>query len=189
MNIILAAINAKYIHSNLAIRCLQGYTLKKTGHPVSRMEFTINQHLDDIVREIYKAKPDMLGISCYIWNYEMVKYLVPLLKQLLPDCLLFLGGPEVSYSPEEALLETGCDLIITGEGEKPFARLVSAFWEGLPYTELPGIAFGPVSYTHLDVYKRQIPHILKIIHDISRSVHKAKKNSLIYCIFIKLLIE
>ena len=142
MNIILAAINAKYIHSNLAIRCLQGYTLKKTGHPVSRMEFTINQHLDDIVREIYKAKPDMLGISCYIWNYEMVKYLVPLLKQLLPDCLLFLGGPEVSYSPEEALLETGCDLIITGEGEKPFARLVSAFWEGLPYTELPGIAFG-----------------------------------------------
>ena len=141
MNIILVAINAKYIHSNLAIRDLQGYAYEKTGLPIRRMEFTINQHIDDIVRDIYKAKPDVLGISCYIWNYEMVKYLVPLLKQLLPDCLLFLGGPEVSYSAEEAIRDTGCDLVITGEGEKPFARLADALSKGSPYHNLPGIAF------------------------------------------------
>lgn len=141
MKIVLVGINAKYIHTNLAIRYLKGYTKQHTRIPVETMEFTINQHLDLILREIYRAKPDLLGISCYIWNYEMVKALVPELKRLLPDCIISLGGPEVSYEPGDVLRETHGDLVLVGEGEKSFAALCEAAVSNSSWDRIPGAVF------------------------------------------------
>ena len=93
MKIILAAINAKYIHSNLAL-----YTLTAgTPYPVVKKEYTINQLESEIRMDLYREKPDVLAFSVYIWNVSMVLSLSVELKKLLPDLQIVLGGPEVSY--------------------------------------------------------------------------------------------
>lgn len=140
VNIYLIGINAKYIHSNLAIRCLKHYAESRSSLPVEIMEFTINQHMDSILREIYLKSPDVLGFSCYIWNYELIRGLVRELKVLLPDCLIFLGGPEVSYDCESALRETGADLVLYGEGENSFTGLLQRLSKGESWHDLPGSA-------------------------------------------------
>ena len=93
MKTLLVGINAKYIHVNLAIRLLQ----QSARQPVKIREFTINQHPDLIFNEILRDAPDVLGISCYIWNWELVKKLMPELKKVLPRTVIILGGPEVTY--------------------------------------------------------------------------------------------
>lgn len=109
--ILLAAINAKYIHSNLAVYCLDAYARKyseavKDGRvSVIYREFTINQQIDEILEEIYREKPDVIGFSCYIWNISYVMTLIKELKVLLPHTDIWLGGPEVSYNREEILQE------------------------------------------------------------------------------------
>ena len=128
--ILLAAINAKYIHSNLAVYCLDAYARKyseavKDGRvSVIYREFTINQQIDEILEEIYREKPDVIGFSCYIWNISYVMTLIKELKVLLPHTDIWLGGPEVSYNREEILQEhpeiTG---VMCGEGERVFASL------------------------------------------------------------------
>ena len=128
--ILLAAINAKYIHSNLAVYCLDAYARKyseavKDGRvSVIYREFTINQQIDEILEEIYREKPDVIGFSCYIWNISYVMTLIKELKVLLPHTDIWLGGPEVSYNREEIQQEhpeiTG---VMCGEGERVFASL------------------------------------------------------------------
>lgn len=128
--ILLVAINAKYIHSNLAVYCLDAYARKyseavKDGRvSVIYREFTINQQIDEILEEIYREKPDVIGFSCYIWNISYVMTLIKELKVLLPNTDIWLGGPEVSYNREEILQEhpeiTG---VMCGEGERVFASL------------------------------------------------------------------
>lgn len=139
MKILLIGINAKFIHSNLAIRCLKSYTEKRLSVNIGICEYTINQHLQLILSEIYKQKPDILGFSCYIWNYEMIRLLVPELRKLLPKCKIFLGGPEVSYNSEEALQATSCDGVLCGEGEKCFCDLIDRIINDIDYSDLEGI--------------------------------------------------
>lgn len=132
MKIILAAINAKYIHSNLAL-----YTLTAgTPYPVVKKEYTINQLESEIRMDLYREKPDVLAFSVYIWNVSMVLSLSVELKKLLPDLQIVLGGPEVSYEMEPFLkAHPEIDLIIYSEGETAFRKVVEAFAKGTFLTE------------------------------------------------------
>lgn len=123
MNILLTAINAKYIHSNLAVYSLRAYASQYKEH-IQLAEFTINHRVDFILEEIYKKKPDVLIFSCYIWNIEYIKELIREFSKLCPDVPVWVGGPEVSFETETFLREnpavTG---IMVGEGEATFAEL------------------------------------------------------------------
>ena len=131
--IVLVAVNAKYIHSNLAVYSLKAYAdarLRRRKSPASGTveieigEYTINQQPDSIMEDIYKRRPDLLCFSCYIWNIRMIRELLPELGKVLPDTEIWLGGPEVSYDPVRLLEQlpqvTG---IMKGEGEETFAVL------------------------------------------------------------------
>ena len=106
MKILLVAINAKYIHSNLAVYCLKSYAAKR-GIEVELTEYTINHRRDDILMDIYQRKPDVVAFSCYIWNWQMTKELMVEVKKLLPQTDIFLGGPEVSYEAEKIMEQYG----------------------------------------------------------------------------------
>lgn len=127
MKILLAACNAKYIHSNLAVYSLQAYAAAH-GHKIERAEYTINNQLEDILEKIYRQKPDVLLFSCYIWNIEYVKELVSEFHKLRPEVPIWVGGPEVSFETERFLREnpavTG---IMMGEGERTLTELCDYF--------------------------------------------------------------
>lgn len=127
MKILLTAINAKYIHSNLAVYSLQAYAAAH-GHKIERAEYTINNQLEDILEKIYRQKPDVLLFSCYIWNIEYVKELVSEFHKLRPEVPIWVGGPEVSFETERFLREnpavTG---IMMGEGERTLTELCNYF--------------------------------------------------------------
>lgn len=135
-NIILIGINAKYIHSNLAIHSLKAYAdhhypHRPHGCNLSLVEYTINQSVDSILADLYYKKPDVAAFSCYIWNWELVKTLLWELPKILPQITLWLGGPEVSFDAE-SLLKTFPQLagVMVGEGEETFTELLHHYWEG-----------------------------------------------------------
>lgn len=132
MKILLAACNAKYIHSNLAVYDLQAYASDYADHIVLK-EYTINQQKDDIMRDIYLEHPDVVCVSCYIWNISFVKELMADLTKILPDADFWAGGPEVSYDAEKFLAEnpefTG---VMVGEGEETFLELSGHYIEQSP---------------------------------------------------------
>lgn len=138
MKILLAACNAKYIHSNLAVYDLQAYAAKYANHIILK-EYTINQQKDDIMRDIYLEHPDVVCVSCYIWNISFVKELMADLMKILPDADFWAGGPEVSYDAEKFLAEnpefTG---VMVGEGEETFLELSGHYIEQSP-ADLKGI--------------------------------------------------
>ena len=155
MNILLIAINAKYIHSNLAVRSLRAYAMESLARkaaperPVSETvsrasvaaaagntqpaqidlaEYTINQPTDSILRDIYRRRPDILCFSCYIWNIRYVRELVGDLGKVLPRAVIWLGGPEVSYDAARQLEELPeLSGVMKGEGEETFAELAEAY--------------------------------------------------------------
>ena len=98
MKVLLTAINAKYIHSNLAVYSLKAYAEKnlsenaRANTEIWLAEYTINQQTDDILQDIYKKKPDMLCLSCYIWNLNYVEEIVREIHKLLPEMLIWIGG-------------------------------------------------------------------------------------------------
>lgn len=143
VKILLAAINSKYIHMNPAVYSLRTYALgsgalNTENAEIAIAEYTINQSMDEILGDLYERKPDVIGFSCYIWNWQMTKELMVEVKKLLPKTDIFLGGPEVSYEAEKimeqygrASEETGNGPvirgIILGEGEKTFCELVEYY--------------------------------------------------------------
>ena len=121
--IVLASLSAKFIHSSLALRYLTKFNDNAKKHNLTTMEFTINQRLDFIADELFRAKPDVILFSCYIWNVDMLKSLCQLLKKIMPNCIIGFGGPEVSYEAETFLRENkAVDLIMRGEGELVFSQ-------------------------------------------------------------------
>ena len=102
MNILLVAINAKYIHSNLAVYSLKAYAAEYQKH-IRLLEYTINHRTDYILQEIYKQKPNVVCFSCYIWNFRYVQELVTEIHKLAPEVPIWTGGPEVSYEAEKFL--------------------------------------------------------------------------------------
>ena len=121
MKVLLTAINAKYIHSNLAVYSLKAYA----GDPAVEIgEYTINQQKDDILMDIYKRQPDILCLSCYIWNLDYIEEIVLEIGKLRPDMPIWLGGPEVSYDAKEVLRRLPCVKgVMKGEGEKTFKEI------------------------------------------------------------------
>ena len=133
MKILLTAINSKYIHSNLAVYALKAYALKQDTPEdveIEIAEYTINQQLDHIMMDIYERKPDVLCLSCYIWNLSYVERLAEEIKKLRRDMPIWVGGPEVSYDSADVLKRlpsvTG---VMKGEGEETFAELVRLYEE------------------------------------------------------------
>lgn len=126
MKIVLAAINAKYIHSNLAVYSLKACAEHIPGVQVAVEEFTINNYIDEILTRLYREKSDVLAFSCYIWNLTMVEELTDLMSKAAPEVKIWLGGPEVSYDAADVLRRNpGADLVMRGEGEDTFRELVS----------------------------------------------------------------
>lgn len=132
MNILLTAINAKYIHSNLAVYSLRAYAAGKCERykeEIGIAEYTINQPLDQILMDLYKRKPEVLCFSCYLWNIEYVEQLVAELGKIMPQTDIWLGGPEVSYHASH-MLEQFPQVygIMRGEGEETFLELAEFYY-------------------------------------------------------------
>ena len=143
MKILLAACNAKYIHSNLAVYNLKSCSGEYSSSVVVK-EYTINQIRDDILKDIYLEQPDVVCFSCYIWNISFVRELVPDLKKILPQVEFWAGGPEVSYDAVEFLKKNPAFFgVIVGEGEETFHELAGYYIERKPETlsGIRGVAF------------------------------------------------
>ena len=143
MKILLAACNAKYIHSNLAVYNLKSCSGEYSSSVVVK-EYTINQIRDDILKDIYLEQPDVVCFSCYIWNISFVRELVPDLKKILPQVEFWAGGPEVSYDAVEFLKKNPAFFgVMVGEGEETFHELAGYYIERKPETlsGIRGVAF------------------------------------------------
>ena len=127
MRFLLCGINAKYIHSNLAIFSLKAYADRKKipGAEIISKEYTINNYVEDILQDLYEEKADVVIFSCYIWNISFVRELAAELKKVSPDVKIWAGGPEVSYAANKFLMENPAfDLIMQGEEEEVFSELI-----------------------------------------------------------------
>lgn len=138
----LCAIHSKFIHSALAPWCLAVAVEQRCGDAVSVrvVEGTINETDEVLLGRMLGEKPDVIGLSCYIWNIETIKRLTAEIRRCAPETVLVLGGPEVSYNPEEVL--EACpevNWIVAGEGEGPFTDLIQTMLEGYGVPESPGV--------------------------------------------------
>lgn len=129
MKILLTAINAKYIHSGLAVYLLRAYA-EPEAEGIRIREFTINQHREDILSEIVGEQPDVVLCSCYIWNIRYIRELLADIPRVLPDTDIWLGGPEVSYNPEQVMKDNPAVRgILIGEGEATFRELILEYYQ------------------------------------------------------------
>ena len=129
VTVVLMGINSQYVHSALAPWCLKAglNAYAKAAHAVRVVEGTVNEPVPRVAERIIAAAPQVLGISCYIWNITCVASLLPLLREALPACVIVLGGPEVGYRAADVLSRfPTADFVLSGEGESPFAMLVDA---------------------------------------------------------------
>jgi len=150
MKFLLAAINAKYIHSNPGVYSLRAFVRTKIpGADIEIGEYTINHQMDLILQDIYRRKPDFIGFSCYIWNISYVMEIVRDVKKVLPEVEIWLGGPEVSYDAKKVLTrEPDVRGVMRGEGELTFTELVRAYLKreelcaaSLDLDHIPGITY------------------------------------------------
>ena len=149
MNILLAAINAKYIHSNLAVYSLRAYACQYKEE-IRIAEYTINQPVDEILMDIYTRQPDILCFSCYLWNISYVEQLLMEIPKILPETKIWLGGPEVSYNAGEMLEEyPGLSGGSCGEGEGTFLELMDYYHAGTAAGREEADYFRRVSVTAL----------------------------------------
>lgn len=139
MKVVFTAVNASYIHSNLAVRQLAAYAHKSIEeevtvghiddikeHEIIIREYTINESIDETVRDLYAIGADVYLFSTYIWNIRVIRELAEVLGKALPNALIGLGGPEVSFDPEEQLAKVKeVDFIIHDEGEEAIKALLS----------------------------------------------------------------
>lgn len=140
MKTLLVALNAKYIHSNIAVRYLQKYAANVLAQPPAILELTINNRTDFILNEIFRAAPDVLLFSVYIWNVDITRQLAKEYRKLHPKAVIGVGGPEVSYESEDFLRDNPAfDLVVCGEGEETTAQLLTHLERGEAWHETLGI--------------------------------------------------
>jgi len=140
MKVICAALNAKFIHTNLAIRYLKAFAAPEFDIQIK--EYTIKDPAINIVTDLYQQKPDVIGFSCYIWNIEETLKIVNMLKKIDPELFIILGGPEVSYDTLEWMENyPGIDVIVMGEGELTFKQLLTEIHTEKNFANVPGIAY------------------------------------------------
>jgi radical SAM superfamily enzyme YgiQ (UPF0313 family) len=140
MNVVLSTLNAKYIHTNLAIRCLKAFV--EPEHKVKMVEYTIKDPEMNIVTDLFKYNPDVVGFSCYIWNIEETIKVISMLKKIKPELKIMIGGPEVSYDVSY-WLDRLCDVdyIVIGEGEETFKQLLDHLKNDQEIDSIHGLAF------------------------------------------------
>ncbi|WP_428908835.1 B12-binding domain-containing radical SAM protein [Niallia sp. Krafla_26] len=171
MKIIAATLNAKYIHTNLAIRYLKAYASPE--FQVELAEYTIKDPILNIVTDLFQKKPDVIGFSCYIWNIEETIKVIETIKKINPSITIVVGGPEVSYDVQEWMTKVNeFDFIVIGEGEETFKRLLQALKDHHDFSTIPGISFrkeGEIIINHpmhkLDL--RQLPSPYRFEEDLS----------------------
>lgn len=140
MNVVVATLNAKYIHTSLALRYLKAYA--QDEFDVQIAEFTIKDPAMGIVADLFARKPDVIGFSCYIWNIEETIVVVDMLRKVLPDVKIMLGGPEVSYDTEYWMKRLpAVDFIIMGEGEETFRDMLREIAGAGKYHFVFGLAY------------------------------------------------
>lgn len=183
MNIVLTTLNAKYIHTNLALRYLKSAVLPKFNPTI--LEYTIKDPSFNIVSDIYQQKPDIVGFSCYIWNIEETIRVIRMLRKVSPQVKIILGGPEVSYDVHDWLRKIEeVDFIVMGEGEASFKALLEYFNDEIPLDDVPGICYlqnGKIKIhtqpNKIDLrelpspfrFKEDLPHLSKRIQYIETS--------------------
>lgn len=147
MKVVLAALNATYSHSSLALRYLQRCCAQQFPE-LETVEFNINQSPQAILAELVRRKPDVVGFSCYIWNIEIILPLVSNLRKVCPDTTIVLGGPEVSFDTEYWLTEhPSIDFLIAGEGEEALRRFLEEYeqcggrFRAESLAEVPGLVY------------------------------------------------
>ncbi|MDD3404466.1 MAG: B12-binding domain-containing radical SAM protein [Hespellia sp.] len=168
MKTLLTAINAKYIHSNLAVYSLKAYAeehLKEKMPPeeadIELAEYTINQQADDILMDIFKKRPDLLCFSCYIWNITYVETMIVEIHKILPETIIWVGGPEVSYHAAK-FLETHPEVtgVMKGEGEKTFLEVMEYYTsksKGKSLQDIAGISYREENATEADGQNTTFP--------------------------------
>ncbi|EPZ45238.1 MULTISPECIES: B12-binding domain-containing radical SAM protein [Alicyclobacillus] len=157
MNVVLATLNAKYIHSSLALRYLKAYVERDFPNTCIR-EYTIKEPATKIVADLYAKKPDVIGFSVYIWNVEQTLPILTMLKKVLPKTIIVLGGPEVSYDTKYWMKRCpDIDVIVRGEGESTFHELLCAFSRRDSMANIRGIAYREGEHIHLTPARVQQP--------------------------------
>lgn len=139
MKILLTTLNAKYIHTSLAVR-----NLKKSceAYDVSVREYTINDNIDSVIADIYSEHADIVTFGCYIWNISKVLYICECLKKAEPSIITVLGGPEVSYDSVDVLENNPfVDFVVSGEGELPLNRLFGEITGGRAFETVPSLTY------------------------------------------------
>ncbi|MCH6265675.1 B12-binding domain-containing radical SAM protein [Neobacillus citreus] len=140
MKVICSTLNAKYIHTNLAIRCLKAYAAPEFD--IILKEYTIKDPVMNIVSDLHQQKPDVIGFSCYIWNIEETLKVINMLKKIEPSLIIVLGGPEVSYDTREWMEKhPEIDFIVMGEGEQTFKQLLTELDTNKNIENVNGVAY------------------------------------------------
>ena len=182
MKVLLAAINAKYIYSlkTYGEKMLKEWGLAEQAE-ISLAEYTINHQMEQILQDIYKRKPDVIGFSCYIWNISYVKVILADIKKVLPDVKIWAGGPEVSYHGEAFLKEEpAVDLVMMGEGEITFAHFLKALLEGEDLKQVPGLMVRNADGTFTDTGFRQVMDMSQIPFPYAFMDMKELEHRIIY---------
>lgn len=138
--VVLSTLNAKYIHTNLAIRCLKAYA--EPEHEIELSEYTIKDPTLNIATDLFSKMPDIIGFSCYIWNIEETIKVIKILRKIMPEVTIILGGPEVTYDVPywlERLVDV--DFIVIGEGEESFKQLLDQLNGDQDWSKVHGVAF------------------------------------------------
>jgi anaerobic magnesium-protoporphyrin IX monomethyl ester cyclase len=140
MNVLITTLNAKYIHTSLALRYLKAFC--QEDFEVDLVEYTIKDPAMNVVSDLFQRKPDVIGFSCYIWNIEETIQIISMLKKVMPEVKIVLGGPEVSYDVEYWMNRlTDVDFIVVGEGEETFHHLLTEMKGEQKYHFVYGIAY------------------------------------------------
>ena len=148
MNVVISTLNAKYIHTNLAIRYIKAYA--QPEFDLEMAEYTINDPAMNIVTDLHRRKPDVIGFSCYIWNIEETIEVIQMLKKINPNLIIFVGGPEVTYDVTYWLKRVPeIDFIIIGEGEIAVKNLLFEIQGAQQFEKLDGIGFIKADGTHV----------------------------------------
>lgn len=146
MKFVLSTLNAKYIHTSLALRWL--YVANKDKFNVSYIEFVIKENINSVAQQLIETDCDVLGLSVSIWNVRQTQTLIQLLKEKKPELIIFVGGPEVTYEPEFFLKNWEIDYVISGEGEFVSGQLFEALQQGIREVDIPGVSYiGHISRT------------------------------------------
>ena len=141
MRVLLVSLNSKYVHSNLALRYLRE-GVRPEFPQVEIKEFTINELVSRIAGEIFEAKADVIGFSCYIWNLSETLAVIRRLRPVLKNAKIVLGGPEVSFEAKELMKEHAeVDAIVIGEGEVAFLELLRTWKLGEKLHNVKGLVF------------------------------------------------